>query len=93
MNFTRGYIMSELADFQYFKQHQLANVDFLTGQIDVYAKANITNKHSPLKGTAKIYVRKDVGSKNPDGYIRLWCDNKLRMKHRLRSEERRVGKE
>lgn len=83
MNFTRGYIMSELADFQYFKQHQLANVDFLTGQIDVYAKANITNKHSPLKGTAKIYVRKDVGSKNPDGYIRLWCGNKLRMKHRL----------
>lgn len=75
--------MSELADFQYFKQNQLANVDFSTGQIDVYAKANITVKNSSLKGTAKIYVRKNVGSKNPEGYVRIWCNNRLRMKHRL----------
>ena len=40
----RKDIMSELTDFQYFKQNQLANVNFNTGQIDVYAKANITNK-------------------------------------------------
>lgn len=75
--------MTELADFQHFKQHQLANVDFNTGQIDVYAKANISNKKSPLFGSYKTYVRKDVGSKNPDGYIRIWCNQKLRMKHRL----------
>lgn len=75
--------MSELADFQHFKQHQLANVDFSTGQIDVYAKANITNPKSPLKGSYKTYIRKDVGSKNSDGYIRVWCKDKLRMKHRL----------
>ncbi len=75
--------MSELADFQYFKQHQLANVDFTTGQIDVYAKAIIGNKKSPLFGTYKTYVREDVGSKNPDGYIRIWCNQRLRMKHRL----------
>lgn len=77
--------MSELADFQYFKQNQLANVDFSTGQIDVYAKRYRKRKQSD--GTYLIdlatYVRKDVGSKNPDGYVRMWCGDKLRMKHRL----------
>ena len=75
--------MSELTDFQYFKQNQLANVNFNTGQIDVYAKANITNKKSCLVKTFKTYVRKNVGSKNTDGYIRIWCGERLRMKHRL----------
>ena len=77
--------MSELADFQYFKQHQLANIDFSTGQIDVYAKANIRTKNpdGTFTKSFKLYVRKDAGSKNPDGYIRIWCRDRLRMKHRL----------
>lgn len=77
--------MSELTDFQYFKQHQLANVDFNTGQIDVWAKANIKTKNpdGTFAYSYKPYVRKNVGSKNPDGYIRLWCKDNLRMKHRL----------
>lgn len=77
--------MSELVDFQYFKKHQLANIDFSTGIIDVYAKANIRTKNpdGTFTKSFKQYVRKDVGSKNPDGYIRLWCGDRLRMKHRL----------
>lgn len=74
---------TELEDFNYFKANQLANIDFTTGVIDVYAKANITNPKSKDYGTFKIFVRKDVGSMNEDGYIRLWCHKKLRMKHRL----------
>ena len=48
--------MSELTKFQYFKQNQLANVNFNTGQIDVYAKANVTNKKGSLVKTFKTYV-------------------------------------
>lgn len=65
--------MSELTDFQYFQQHQLCNVDFVTGQIDVYGKT--TGK------TKRIYT--NIGSLNQDGYERVWCKGKLRMKHRL----------
>ena len=74
---------SELEDFKYFKTNQLVNIDFTTGVIDVYAKANINNPKSKDYGSFKVYVRKDVGSVNEDGYIRLWCHKKLRMKHRL----------
>lgn len=73
----------ELKDFQFFKEHQLANVDFNTGVIDVYAKANIGNPKSKDYGSFKTYVRHNVGSVNEDGYIRLWCNKRLRMKHRL----------
>ena len=65
--------MSELTDFQYFQQHQLCNVDFTTGQIDVYV--NTTGK------TKRICT--NIGSLNRDGYERVWCNRKLRMKHRL----------
>jgi hypothetical protein len=60
----------ELVDFQYFKKSQLYKIDFLTGMIDTHAVRD-----------ARIF--KNVGSKNEDGYIRIWCNNKLRMKHRL----------
>ena len=61
----------ELKDFEHFKQHQLVSIDFKTGLI--VAKGG--------RWGNSIYY--DVGSKNPDGYIRLWCSKSLRMKHRL----------
>ena len=61
----------ELQDFEYFKQHQLVSVDFNTGVI--VAKG----------GRWGNTVYHDVGSENPDGYVRLWCNRRLRMKHRL----------
>lgn len=61
----------ELKDFEYFKQHQLLSVDFTTGTID--AKGG-------RWGNRQFF---DVGSLNPDGYVRLWCNRSLRMKHRL----------
>ena len=61
----------ELIDFEHFKQHQLVSVDFTTGVI--------TAKGGRWQNT----IYQDVGSENPDGYIRLWCNRKLRMKHRL----------
>ena len=59
----------ELIDFIYFRDNQLLHVDFITGSIDVHTKT--------------LRVFKDVGSVNADGYVRLWCNRKLRMKHRL----------
>lgn len=61
---------TELEDFIFFKQNQLHNVDFSTGIID-----------TKVNSTKRIY--KDAGSKNEDGYIRIWCKKHLRMKHRL----------
>lgn len=61
----------EEENFIWFKAHQLHYVDFETGRIDCYSR----------KGKRKLF--KDVGSKNEDGYIRIWCKNRLRMKHRL----------
>lgn len=64
----------EELDFIYFKEHQLEDVDFTTGQIDIKSK---TKK----PGIYKYFY--DVGSLNSDGYVRLWCNGRLRMKHRL----------
>lgn len=65
----------ELDDFKFFRDYQLYNVDFSTGCID-------TSRPHPYKKDSKI-IRKDVGSLNQDGYVRLWCKHTLRMKHRL----------
>ena len=67
----RGYMNQEIADFEYFKNHQLVSVDFSTGTIT--AKGGRWGSH----------IYHDVGSVNPDGYVRLWCNKSLRMKHRL----------
>ncbi len=61
----------EIQDFMHFKTHQLVSVDFNTGVI--VAKGGRWGNH--------IYY--DIGSKNSDGYVRLWCNKSLRMKHRL----------
>ena len=61
----------EKQDFEYFKTQQLVSVDYSTGVI--VAKGGRWGNH--------IYY--DVGSANPDGYVRLWCNKRLRMKHRL----------
>lgn len=61
----------ELSDFMYFKTHQLVSVDYQTGLL--------VTKGGRWGNT--LYY--DVGSLNPDGYVRLWCNSKLRMKHRL----------
>lgn len=61
----------EIHDFEFFKTNQLVSVDYVTGII--IAKGG--------KGGNRLYY--DIGSANPDGYIRLWCDKHLRMKHRL----------
>ena len=61
----------EIEDFRYFQKHQMVSVDFATGVIN--AKG----------GRWGNTIYQDIGSKNPDGYMRLWCNGKLRMKHRL----------
>lgn len=71
---------NELEDFIFFKQNQLHSVDFNTGVIDVKA---IKRKESYKHNFTKERICKDAGSKNEDGYIRIWCGNHLRMKHRL----------
>jgi hypothetical protein len=60
----------ELKDFEYFQDYQLHAVDFTTGRIDAHKR----NRN---------LVYQDIGSLNPDGYVRVWCNGKLRMKHRL----------
>lgn len=60
----------EQKNFEYFKKYQLVFIDYKTGRVDVKRPGNST-------------VFMDVGSRNPDGYIRLWCEDRLRMKHRL----------
>lgn len=71
----------EEEDFIFFKENQLADVDFNTGEISVkiYKKGN---QHKKQIGTVPI-IKKNVGSINEDGYVRLWCHHRLRMKHRL----------
>lgn len=69
--------MSELEDFEYFKVNQLVSVDFTTGILDTKRVV----RH--VKGGLATRIYLDVGSSNPDGYIRLRCNQKLRMKHRL----------
>ena len=64
----------ELNDFEHFRDHQLVNVDFSTGQLDVRYRTKVEGKYR--------YVS-DIGSKNRDGYIRVRCNDTLRMKHRL----------
>lgn len=59
----------ELKDFEYFRDNQLANFDTVTGQLDVKTKTN------------RLCI--NIGSVNEDGYVRVWCNGKLRMKHRL----------
>lgn len=67
----------ELENFKFFKEHQLDKVNFETGEI--------STKHKSVLKNGTVYYRRrfDVGSKNEDGYIRVWCDDRLRMKHRL----------
>ena len=60
-----------MKDFMYFRDHQLHSIDFTDGTIDV------------VGGRWNKTIYQDVGSKNHDGYIRIWCNRKLRMKHRL----------
>lgn len=60
----------EELDFIYFKENQLYFVDFNLGIIDTKSINN-----------SRIF--KNVGSLNSDGYQRIWCNSKLRMKHRL----------
>lgn len=60
----------EELNFIYFKENQLYFVDFNLGIIDTKSINN-----------SRIF--KNVGSLNSDGYQRIWCNSKLRMKHRL----------
>ena len=59
----------ELQDFQYFKDNQLVDFDPVSGRLDVK--------------TANNKYFHDVGSINEDGYVRVWTNGRLRMKHRL----------
>lgn len=61
---------SEFLDFEFMRDKALHSVDFATGLIST--KSTKVNK-----------VFYDVGSVNEDGYIRLWCNGRLRMKHRF----------
>lgn len=60
----------EYQDFAYFRDNQLHSIDFSTGIIN-----------AKKQGVNLIFH--NVGSLNPDGYERVWCNRKLRMKHRL----------
>ena len=70
--------MTELDYFNFFEQNQLVSVDFNTGELS--SKSLTYNK-----------VFADIGSKNEEGYERVWCGSKthhylkpkLFMKHRL----------
>ena len=64
----------ELNDFNHFKTHQLVNVDFSTGQLDIKYNTKVVGKYRYLS---------NVGSPNQDGYIRVRCNGTHRMKHRL----------
>lgn len=64
----------EEIDFIYFETNQLVNVDFLTGKIDVKSQTK-------REGSYKYF--NDVGHVNQDGYIRIRCNGRFRMKHRL----------
>jgi len=64
----------EEIDFIYFKENQLVSVNHLTGRIDVKIR---TKKKDVFR------YADNVGYLNHDGYERLWCNRRLRMKHRL----------
>lgn len=61
----------ELQDFIHFRDHQLESFCTETGRIDTRGG----------RWGNRIYP--DVGSANDDGYVRLWANGSLRMKHRL----------
>ncbi len=63
----------EQIDFEFFKENQLYKVEFNTGRIDTAFR----DKWGHLR------TRIDTGSLNEDGYVRIWCNRRLRMKHRL----------
>lgn len=63
----------EIADFESFKQNQLVSVDFASGVIDA--------KSFNRWGQQRIHL--DIGHTSHDGYIRIYCTRKLRMKHRF----------
>ena len=69
----------EELDFIYFKQNELHSVDFQTGTINTKA----WRRKNGYTTDTYLRITKNVGSKNPDGYIRIWCNGRLRMKHRL----------
>lgn len=68
--------MQEIKDFEFFKEVQMCDIDFYTGRLD-------TIRTVVRNGKPFLQRRLDVGSVNPDGYIRVWCNGTLRMKHRL----------
>lgn len=61
----------ELKDFKHFRDNQLKSINFNTGCIDA------------IGGRWGTHVYQNVGSTNQDGYDRIWCNKRLRMKHRL----------
>lgn len=63
----------EESDFQWFRDNQLHSVDFSKGIID--AKGT--------KGPTVNRIYYNVGSINPDGYVRMYCNGTLYMQHRL----------
>lgn len=69
----------EEQDFIYFESNQLEYVDFETGRIDTGAWRTKNGKNSDKYWR----VTPDAGSLNEDGYVRIWCNGTLRMKHRL----------
>lgn len=85
--FSKESVMSEINDFIFFEKNQLISVDFEHGAIK--AKRVVPDKLITSK-FGKVYLRKghimvfdDIGSLNQDGYLRVWCNETLRMKHRL----------
>ena len=68
----------EEKDFIYFIQNQMIHVDLADGRVDVIREV-VHHK------TGKTYKQRrlNVGSINDDGYVRIWCNQRLRMKHRL----------
>lgn len=60
----------EEQDFIFFEQNQLKDIDFTTGNISIY-------RYNKKK------IALNAGSINQDGYVRIWCNGHLRMKHRL----------
>lgn len=64
----------EEIDFAHFRDKQLHYVDLATGRIDI---------KSGTKSPTVFKVFTDVGYLNQDGYLRVRCNGRLRMKHRF----------
>ena len=65
---------NEVARFEALKK-RITYIDPNTGRIDI-------KTHSGKgKGFDKVFT--DIGSVNPDGYVRIWCDRRLCFKHRF----------